>query len=128
VSAGLILAALAQELAKPKAERTWTGRVLGFVPYDFRRPTLRRVKDAYWNPDDDGLFTERVLGVGWAINFYRLRELLAEAYRSGAGRQPAARRRSSRRSARSRAASAAGSVGGGSRARAAAGAITVDPD
>jgi hypothetical protein len=79
---GLIVAAVAKELAKPKAERTWTGHVLGFVPYDFRVPTLRRVRDAYWNPNDDRLFTERVLGVGWAVNFYRLRVLLLEAYHS----------------------------------------------
>jgi hypothetical protein len=110
LSAGLIVAAIAQELAKPKAERTWTGRVLGFVPYDFRRPTLRRIKEAYWNPDDDRLFTERVLGVGWAINFYR--------------DQPAPRRRSSRTRRRP----AASSAGDGGRARAAAGTATVDPD
>jgi hypothetical protein len=124
LSAGLIVAAIAQELAKPKAERTWTGRVLGFVPYDFRRPTLRRIKEAYWNPDDDRLFTERVLGVGWAINFYRLRELLSDAYRSVGGGQPAPRRRSSRTRTRP----AASSAGDGGRARAPAGTATVDPD
>jgi hypothetical protein len=124
LSAGLIVAAIAQELAKPKADRTWTGRVLGFVPYDFRRPTLRRVKAAYWNPDDDRLFTERVLGVGWAINFYRLRELLSGAYRSAGEGRSALRRRSTRTASRH----AAGSGGDGGRVPAAAGSATVDPD
>ena len=32
---GLVVAAVATELAKPEAERTWHGRVFGLVPYDF---------------------------------------------------------------------------------------------
>ena len=64
---GLTLAALLTELSKPPAERTWHGRVLG-VPYDFRPPTLERIREAYWNPDDPRIFTDRVFGVGWAVN------------------------------------------------------------
>jgi hypothetical protein len=65
------LAAVTQELNKPESERTWHGRVAG-VPYDFRRPSLRRFREAYWNPNDPRLFTDRVIGVGWAINFAQL--------------------------------------------------------
>jgi hypothetical protein len=61
-------AALYQELKKPDAERTWNGKVAGVVPYDFRLPTFERLRGAYWNPESDQIFTERVFGVGWAVN------------------------------------------------------------
>jgi hypothetical protein len=77
VALGLLVTAVAQEAAKPRAERTWRGRVLGVVPYDFNLPTWDRIRRAYWNPDDDRLFTDRVLGVGWAINLHRARALLS---------------------------------------------------
>ncbi len=67
----LTAAAVAQELGKPEAERTWHGRIAG-VPYDFRWPTWQRVKNAYWNPDDDRIFTDKVVGVGWAVNLAQL--------------------------------------------------------
>ncbi|MGH2371009.1 MAG: DUF5808 domain-containing protein, partial [Chloroflexota bacterium] len=60
-----------RELRKPPAERTWQGYVLGFVPYDFRPPTPARLKEAFWNPRDERLFTPRPFGVGWGINFYQ---------------------------------------------------------
>ncbi len=65
----LVAAAVTQELQKPREEREWHGKVAGFVPYDFRVPTLERIREAYWNPDDPRIFTDKVLGVGWAINF-----------------------------------------------------------
>ena len=76
----LTLAAVAQELGKPEGQRTWHGRVAG-VPYDFRVPTPRRFRDAYWNPNDDRIFTDRVVGIGWAINFAQLIPRLREGYR-----------------------------------------------
>ena len=60
--------ALYQELKKPDAERTWNGKVVGVVPYDFRLPTFERLRAAYWNPESDQIFSERVFGVGWAVN------------------------------------------------------------
>ena len=77
VAIGLLVAAVVQEAAKPRAERTWHGRVLGVVPYDFSPPTWDRIRRAYWNPEDRRLFTDRVLGVGWAINLHRARVLLS---------------------------------------------------
>ncbi len=76
---GLVLlgCAIGQELAKPPAERNWHGRVAGFIPYDFRAPTLERLREAYWNPDNPRLFTDRVLGIGWGVNLYRIWEWLA---------------------------------------------------
>src|SRR5262249_24495966 len=44
--------ALLQELRRPAAERTWTGTVAGVVPYDFRRPTLARIRQRLWAPDN----------------------------------------------------------------------------
>lgn len=68
----LLAAALARELRKPAEERTWHGQVLGMVPYDFRPPTLERVRQAFWSPDDPRILTPTVFGVGWTLNFGRL--------------------------------------------------------
>ncbi|MBU6423052.1 MAG: hypothetical protein KGJ98_13190 [Chloroflexota bacterium] len=63
-----VIAAIYQELKKPPAERTWHGKVGGLIPYDFRIPTPARVKAAYWDPSSDTVFTDKVVGVGWAVN------------------------------------------------------------
>lgn len=65
---GAVVGALWTELRKPPEERTWNGRLLGVVPYDFRVPTLEGLRQAYWNPRSPKLFTPRPLGVGWAVN------------------------------------------------------------
>jgi len=78
IGMGLIAAAVYRELQKPPEERTWHGRIAGLVPYDFRLPTLERLRQAYWNPDEPRIFTDRVLGVGWAINFYSLLQGLSK--------------------------------------------------
>ncbi len=75
-------AAIYQELRKPPEERTWHGKVAGIVPYDFRLPTIARIREAYWNPESDVVFTDRVLGVGWAVNIpvatRKLNEILSQ--------------------------------------------------
>ena len=63
-----LVAALYQELKKQPEERTWHGRVAGIVPYDFRVPTLEKFRGAYWDPETDRVFSDRVIGVGWAVN------------------------------------------------------------
>jgi hypothetical protein len=80
IAFGLFAAAIATELAKPEAERTWHGRVFGIVPYDFRPPTWQRIRDAYWNPDSDELFSDRVFGVGWAVNLYKAKTLMEDLF------------------------------------------------
>jgi hypothetical protein len=87
VAFGLVAAAIATELSKPAEERTWHGRVLDLVPYDFRPPTWRRIRDAYWNPQSDRLFSDRVFGVGWAINLHRAKTLMEEVFRQMMGTQ-----------------------------------------
>jgi len=77
---GLVVAAVATELSKPAPERTWEGRLWGVVPYDFRPPTWQRIRDAYWNPRSDRLFSDRVFGVGWAVNLYRAKTLMEQVF------------------------------------------------
>jgi len=79
---GLVVAAIATELSKPEAERTWEGRVFGLVPYDFRPPTWERIRAAYWNPNSDRLLSDRVFGVGWAVNLHRAKTLMEQAFSS----------------------------------------------
>jgi hypothetical protein len=66
--AGAVAAAIYKELQLPPEQRTWHGRLFGFVPYDFRLPTPRRVLRAFWDPGTDRLFNDQPFGVGWAIN------------------------------------------------------------
>lgn len=63
-----LFGALYQELRKPAEQRTWHGRLFGAVPYDFRIPSWEQVRTAYWNPSSERVFTDRVFGVGWAVN------------------------------------------------------------
>jgi len=72
----LTIAAILHELEKPKEERRWHGKIAGFIPYDFRMPTLERLKETYWNSYEKRIFTPEVFGVGWAINFHALLENL----------------------------------------------------
>jgi hypothetical protein len=76
-----LIAAIYQELKKPEAERTWHGKVAGFIPYDFRIPTPEKLKAAYWDPASDRVFSEHVFGVGWAVNIPVLVRKLNETSR-----------------------------------------------
>ena len=80
VSMALALASLRDQLRRPGGERTWHGAVFG-VPYDFRWPSGRRTRAAWWNPEDRRLFTPRDFGVGWAVNLARLRDLASRRAR-----------------------------------------------
>jgi hypothetical protein len=67
------LAAVCQELEKPREIRRWNGK-LGKIPYDFRIPTTDRLKESFWNEETGRVFTKTAFGVGWGINFYTLLE------------------------------------------------------
>lgn len=82
------LAAVIQELSRPRQFRTWHGRVAGLIPYDFRRPTLRRLLDAFWAPDNPRLFTDTAFGVGWSVNLAQLPRALAGVKRPAPSQQP----------------------------------------
>jgi len=47
------------------------GRFAG-LPYDFRKPTVARVRSRMWNRDDPRLFTPKSFGWGYDINAYWL--------------------------------------------------------
>jgi hypothetical protein len=67
--------AIIQELRKSPSERTWNGKVADLVPYDFRIPTIERVRSTYWNPKGP-IISGKVFGVGWAPNFGALANLV----------------------------------------------------
>lgn len=74
-SLGAAVLAIRQELSKQPSEREWNGKV-GFIPYDFRFPTPSRIRERYWNPDDDRVLVPQLFGVGWTINVGRLVRVL----------------------------------------------------
>ncbi|MFB6109995.1 MAG: DUF5808 domain-containing protein [Halodesulfurarchaeum sp.] len=43
-----------------------SGTVFG-IPYNFERPTLKRLISAYWRPGE-GMITETPFGVGYTLN------------------------------------------------------------
>lgn len=49
------------------------GKILG-IPYDFRFPTLARFRERMWNREDPRIFTPRVYGAGWTVNFATLKD------------------------------------------------------
>ena len=69
--------AIVQELRKAPDQRTWHGKVADVVPYDFRIPTVERVRDTYWNPEGPVL-SAKAFGVGWAPNFGALMKLFGK--------------------------------------------------
>ena len=79
----LVGAAVITELRKPKEERSWHGKLAGFVPYELRRPTLQRVRDTYWAPADEHVFKPAVWGVGWALNVGRVVKMVRDEHVEG---------------------------------------------
>jgi hypothetical protein len=76
VGMALIAAAVVQQLRRPPSERDWHGTLGGAVPYDLRPPTLDRLRDSLWAPDDERLWLPRAAGVGWSPNLARVFSLL----------------------------------------------------
>lgn len=80
IGVGLAVAAVVKELRTDPAKRTWNGVVAGFVPYDFRMPTVERFRQRMWNPADEHWVGPRVFGVGWTVNLGRVVAVLREQY------------------------------------------------
>lgn len=55
------------------------GKILR-IPYEFRPPTLSRIKERIWNPNDPRIFTPHIFGVGWAINLPAAKKRSKPAY------------------------------------------------
>lgn len=72
VMVGLVVAAVTKELQKDKEDRTWHGTVAGFVPYEFRLPTVERFRERVWDPDGEHVLSPHVFGVGWTLNLGRI--------------------------------------------------------
>lgn len=64
---------LRRQLSLPPEDRTWRGYVFG-IPYDYRVPTIDRVLERLWNPDDRRLIVPHVWGIGWTLNIYQVVE------------------------------------------------------
>lgn len=75
----LVAVSVARELRTPPEDRTWQGRVAG-VPYDWRAPSVDRLKSSWWAPDDDVLVRPTVFGIGWDVNLGRVARLAQEAW------------------------------------------------
>jgi len=69
------IAAVCQELEKPREKRRWRGK-LGVLPYAVRLPLPARIKETFWNAKNESIFGKPLFGVGWGINFYTLLEKL----------------------------------------------------
>ena len=67
LAAVLAIAAVIKELRLPKEERAWHGALGGFLPYDFRVPTVEKIKGTVWNPDR-AIVVNKAFGLGWTIN------------------------------------------------------------
>jgi len=72
LSFALIATSIATELSKPPGQRTWCGELFGIFPYDWRIPTLGRVRSTVWDRNNPRLLVPTVFGVGWTINLYPL--------------------------------------------------------
>ncbi len=68
--------AVVKELRTPPPQRTWHGVIAGVVPYDFRVPSIARIRARVWNPSSESLLGPRVFGVGWTVNLGRVVELV----------------------------------------------------
>ena len=65
-----IAAAVAATAVHAYRERKSHGSYYG-IPFDFRVPTIGRIRQRMWNPDDPRVITPTAFGAGWSINFYQ---------------------------------------------------------
>jgi len=48
------------------ADQSTSGELLG-IPYNFERPSLKRLLSAYWQPEG-GMLVEKPFGIGYTLN------------------------------------------------------------
>lgn len=70
----LLAGAVINELGKEPEKRTGYGTVADVVPYDFRLPTLEKLRATFWDPDGP-VIANTAFGVGWTVNLGRLARL-----------------------------------------------------
>jgi hypothetical protein len=64
-----VVMAVREQLSLPPEERTWHGSIAG-IPYDFRVPTIERLRATVWNKDNPQLLAPQAFGIGWTFNLY----------------------------------------------------------
>ncbi len=84
----LSLAALVYAINSRRSHGTFFG-----VPFEFRFPTINRIRERWWNREDGRLLTPHVFGVGWSVNLSEASRRLgigrAEGSERGCGRREA---------------------------------------
>ncbi len=63
------------------SQRPSTGEIFG-VPYNFERPSMRRLLSSYWQPDE-GMLVEKPFGIGYTLNLANWRSWVALAVVGG---------------------------------------------
>jgi hypothetical protein len=56
------------------------GELFGAIPYDFDRPTLRKLRDTVWNPGNARILVPHAFGVGWTVNLAALKRRFPAAF------------------------------------------------
>lgn len=69
--AALMGLAVREQLQLPPEERTWHGTFYG-IPYDYRLPTIERLRETFWNKNTARVLVPTAFGMGWTINLYPL--------------------------------------------------------
>jgi hypothetical protein len=59
------------------ADRPQSGELFG-VPYNFERPSVRRMLSSYWQPGDE-MLVEKPFGIGYTLNLANWRSWVALA-------------------------------------------------
>jgi hypothetical protein len=72
IGISLAIISIVHELRLPASERRWHGTLFGYVPYDWRVPTVSRVVNTFWQPESPTLLRPTVFGVGWGVNLAAL--------------------------------------------------------
>lgn len=62
-------------------EKPTSGELFG-IPYNFDRPSLRRLVEAYWQPGK-GMIVEKPFGIGYSLNLANWRSWVALAVVAG---------------------------------------------
>ena len=75
LAAGAVLvgAAVAEELMKPREQRTWEGRILDLIPYDLRIAPPEGFREAKANPSQARIVLGYRLDLENAVKFARRR-------------------------------------------------------
>ena len=59
------------------SDRPSSGDIFG-IPYNFERPSMRRLLSSYWQPDE-GMLVKKPFGVGYTLNLANWRSWIALA-------------------------------------------------